>query len=229
MRRKSGNTRKLVDEVSLGQVYSATKNSTATAVVICCSALMRDILEVCKANHWTHLDVQCISAELHNYPQKITGAVKSLIDIAKAKQQHIFVAYADCGTGGLLDAMLEREQVERLNGAHCYEFYAGSQRFHAFQEAELGTFYLTDFLVRHFDRLVIRGLGIDRQPDLMPIYFGNYRKLLYLAQSQDNKLQLAAVAAAGRLGLDYEYRHTGTQGLLTPLTQFNNKIAVELV
>ena len=229
MRRKSGNTRKRVIEVSPSQVFSSTKNSTATAVVICCSALMRDILEVCKANHWTHLDVQCISAELHNYPHKITGAVKALIDIAKAKQQHIFVAYADCGTGGLLDALLETEQVERISGAHCYEFYAGSQRFHAFQEAELGTFYLTDFLVRHFDRLVIRGLGIDRQPDLMPIYFGNYRKLLYLAQSQDNKLQLAAVAAAERLGLDYEYRYTGTQGLLTPLTQFTNKIAVELV
>jgi hypothetical protein len=211
------------------RVYSSTKNADASAVVICCSALMRDILDVCKANNWTHLDVQCISAELHNYPQKITAEVKALIDVAKNKGQDVFVAYADCGTGGLLDTLLEQEQVERIAGAHCYEFYAGSQQFNQLQEAELGTFYLTDFLVRHFDRLVIKGLGIDTKPELMELYFGNYKKLLYLAQVEDDSLQQAAQVAATRLQLDYEYRLTGTDGLLAPLSNFNNKIAVQLL
>ncbi len=211
------------------KVNSSTKNADAPAVIICCSALMRDILSVCKANKWTHLDVQCISAEVHNYPQRITTEVKALIDIAKAKQQQIFVAFADCGTGGLLDALLEQEQVERIQGAHCYEFFAGSEQFDQMQEAELGTFYLTDFLVRHFDRLIIRGLGIDQKPSLEPIFFGSYRKLLYLSQSEDPELQEMAQAAARRLGLDYEYKYTGTKGLLTPLAQFNQKIAVQLV
>lgn len=210
-------------------VKSSTKNANASAVIICCSALMRDILSVCKANNWTHLDVQCISAEVHNYPQRITGEVKALIDIAKAKQQQVFVAFADCGTGGLLDKLLEQEQVERIQGAHCYEFFAGSAQFDQMQEAELGTFYLTDFLVRHFDRLIIRGLGIDKKPDLEPIFFGSYRKLLYLSQSEDASLKEMAQAAADRLGLEYEYCYTGTNGLLVPLTQFNNKIAVQLV
>ncbi|MEH6445584.1 MAG: DUF1638 domain-containing protein [Oceanospirillaceae bacterium] len=210
-------------------VNSSTKNDNASAVIICCSALMRDILSVCKANNWTHLDVQCISAEVHNYPQRITGEVKALIDVAKAKQQQIFVAFADCGTGGLLDVLVEAEQVERISGAHCYEFYAGSEQFEQLQEAELGTFYLTDFLVRHFERLIIRGLGIDQKPELLSLYFGNYRKLMYLSQCEDKKLQSAAVIAAKRLNLEYEYQYTGTNGLSVPLTKFNNKIAVQLV
>ena len=203
------------------------KNSQAQAVIICCSALLREIVQLSKANGWSHLDVQCISAQLHNYPDQITQAVKTLIDVAKAKHQQVFVAYADCGTGGLLDAMLEREHVERIPGAHCYEFYAGSQRFNAFTEAELGTFYLTDFLVRHFDRLVIRGLGLDKKPELEPLYFGNYKKLLYIAQTQNTQLQQQAKQAAQRLKLDYQYHYGGNGELGTSLRAFNHKIAVQ--
>lgn len=202
--------------------------SDASAVVITCSALYRDIMNVCRANGWSHLDVQCITAELHNRPQKITGAVKELIDAAKQKQQDVFVAYGDCGTGGLLDTMLEAEGVERIPGAHCYEFFSGADRFAAFSDAEIGTFYLTDFLVRHFDRLVIRGLGIDKHPELEPMYFGHYRKLLYIAQSQDPDLVERAKAAAERLGVEYEYFYGGSGELGTALEDFNRRIAVEL-
>jgi hypothetical protein len=203
--------------------------SSASAVVICCSALMRDLSVIFKANDWRHIEIDCITAELHNYPDKITAAVKTRIDIAKHKKQQIFVAYADCGTGGRLDALLQKEQVQRLDGAHCYEFFAGKNQFELFSEAELGTFYLTDFLVRHFDRLVIRGLGLDRKPELQPLYFGHYRKLVYLSQSADEGLKVAAQQAAKRLSLEYQYYHTGRSGLEVPLINFNQKIAVQLL
>ncbi|MCV6611252.1 MAG: DUF1638 domain-containing protein [Amphritea sp.] len=200
----------------------------ASAVVITCSALYRDITNLCRANGWSHLDVQCITAELHNRPEKITGAVKELIDAAKQKQQDVFVAYGDCGTGGQLDTLLEAEGVDRIPGAHCYEFFSGADRFAEFSEAEIGTFYLTDFLVRHFDRLVIRGLGIDKRPELESMYFGHYRKLLYIAQSHDPDLVERAKAAAERLGVEYEYFYGGSGELGTALEDFNRRIAVEL-
>jgi hypothetical protein len=125
----------------------------------------------------------------------------------------IFVAYADCGTGGELDRVLALHGVERLPGAHCYEFFAGTERFTTLAEEELGTFYLTDFLVRHFDRLVRQGLGLDRHPELMPVYFGNYRRLVYLAQTDDAALDEAARAAADWMGLSFERHATG----LSPL------------
>lgn len=210
-------------------VNSSTKNPNASAVVICCSALMRDIVSICKVNDWSHLDVQCISAQVHNYPDRITTEVKALIDVAKSKEQHIFIAFADCGTGGQLDALIEQEQVERISGAHCYEFYAGAERFMQMQEAELGTFYLTDFLVRHFDRLIIRGMGIDKQPSLQAVYFGSYRKLIYMSQSEDALLQKKAKTAAQQLGLEYEYCYTGVSGLQAPLQNFNNRISAQLI
>ena len=207
----------------------ATLDSAPTAVIICCSALMREINALSQVNGWQHIEVQCISAELHNYPDKITAAVKTLIDQAKVRGLAVFVAYADCGTGGLLDVMLEAEQVERIPGAHCYEFYLGAKLFDAFHQAELGTFYLTDFLVRHFDRLVIRGLGLDKKPELEPLYFGNYRKLVYIAQSHDQKLQQGARRAAARLGLQYHYHFSGSGDLGHSLRNFNQQIAVQLV
>jgi len=119
------------------------------------------------------------------------------------------VLYGDCGTGGALDAMLAEEEVERIQGAHCYEFFAGSPLFAELSEEEPCSFYLTDFLVRHFERLVIEGLGIDRHPELLPLYFGNYKRLVYLAQVRSPELEAAARAAAARLGLAFELRATG--------------------
>jgi hypothetical protein len=132
----------------------------------------------------------------------------------------IFVAYADCGTGGLLDRVLEAEGVARLEGAHCYEVYAGRAAFASLADAEPGTFYLTDFLVRNFDRLVIRGLGLDRHPELLPLYFGNYRRLVYLAQTEDSQLSARAEAAAATLGLAYERRLTGLGELAPAVAAF---------
>ncbi|MCW5644371.1 MAG: DUF1638 domain-containing protein [Rhodoferax sp.] len=178
-------------------------------LVIACGALAHEIVALRRINAWPHMAVQCLPAELHNRPEKIAAAVQGKIAANRGKFASMFVAYADCGTGGQLDAVLEHEGIERIPGAHCYEFFAGSQAFAALSDAEPGTFYLTDFLLRHFDRLILRGLGIDRHPELMPLYFGNYTRLVYLAQLEQPGMEEAGRQAARRLGLEYEYRVTG--------------------
>ena len=184
-----------------------------SVLVIACGALAREIAALRQANGWPHLDVRCLPAELHNRPERIPGAVRDAIRANRGRYASIFVAYGDCGTGGALDAVLEAENVERIPGAHCYEFFAGSSAFEAMADDEVGTFYLTDFLLRHFDRLVIRGLSLDRHPELMPQYFGGYRRLTYLAQVEAPERIAAARAAADRLGLAFAYRLTGYGGL----------------
>ncbi|MCZ4316451.1 DUF1638 domain-containing protein [Comamonadaceae bacterium G21597-S1] len=178
-------------------------------LVIACGALAHEIVALRRINEWPHMAVQCLPAELHNRPEKIAAAVQGKIAANRGKFASMFVAYADCGTGGKLDAVLEHEGIERIPGAHCYEFFAGSQAFAALSDAEPGTFYLTDFLLRHFDRLILRGLGIDRHPELMPLYFGNYTRLVYLAQLEQPGMEEAGRRAAERLGLEYECRVTG--------------------
>jgi hypothetical protein len=180
-----------------------------TVLVIACGALAHEIVALRKVNGWSHLDVQCLPAELHNTPRRITDAVRDTIRAQRHRYASIFVAYGDCGTGGLLDAMLGEEHVERIPGAHCYEFFAGSAAFAELVETEPGTFYLTDFLVRHFDRLVLRGLGLDRHPGLLAQYFAHYRRVVYLAQLPMPERIDAARAAADRLGLAFEWRRTG--------------------
>jgi hypothetical protein len=184
-------------------------------LVIACGALARELLAVIGASGWPHIHVQCLPADLHNRPERITGAVREKIRAARGRFERVFVAYGDCGTGGALDRMLAEEGVERIVGAHCYEFLAGSAAFERLSEREPGTFYLTDFLLRHFDRIVIRGLGIDRYPHLAAQYFGNYRRLVYLAQQPSEEKTAAARAAAERLGLQFEAHPTG----LAPLTR----------
>ncbi len=191
--------------------------STGTVLVIACGALAREIVALKRLNGWTALDIECLPPELHNRPEKIPGAVQAAIQGARARYEHLFVAYADCGTGGRLDAVLAAEGVERLPGAHCYEFYATASVFAGLAEAELGTFYLTDFLVRHFQRLVIEGLGIDRHPQLRDEYFRHYRRLVHLAQQPTAELTRAARAAAAQLGLTHEERVTGYGELATQL------------
>jgi hypothetical protein len=184
-------------------------------LVIACGAIARELLAVIEASGWPHIRVQCLPADLHNRPERITGAVREKIHAARGRFERIFVAYGDCGTGGALDRMLAEEGVERIAGAHCYEFLAGSPAFERLSEREPGTFYLTDFLLRHFDRIVIRGLGLDRYPHLASQYFGNYRRLVYLAQQPSEERMAAARAAAGRLGLQFEAHPTG----LAPLAR----------
>lgn len=184
-----------------------------STLIIACGALAREITQVIAAHGWSHMAVTCLPAHLHNRPQKIPEAVRGKIRAAKGRYDHLLVLYGDCGTGGLLDAVLEEEGVERIPGPHCYEFFTGATNFAALAEEEPGTFYLTDFLVRHFDRLIIEGLGLDRYPQLLPDYFGHYRKLVHLAQVEDPALDTAAKRAALRLGLTHERRFTGLGGL----------------
>jgi hypothetical protein len=180
-----------------------------STLVIACGALAREIVDLKRANGWRHMTVQCLPAELHNYPDKIPDAVRAKIREMRADYDQVFVAYADCGTGGLLDRVLEEEGVARIPGAHCYQFYAGTPLFESLADAEPGTFYLTDFLARHFDRLVWKGLGMDRHPQLADEYFRNYKKLVYLAQVEDDELLAQARRAAHTLKLEFEHRITG--------------------
>jgi hypothetical protein len=186
-------------------------------LVIACGALAHEIIALRRANGWHHLDVRCLPADLHNRPAQIPAAVRGAIRASREQYRSIFVAYGDCGTGGLLDEVLREEGVERIPGAHCYEFFATAPVFADLAEAEPGTFYLTDFLLCHFERLVIRGLGLDRHPELFPTYFGNYRKLVYLAQSPLPEAEGRARSIALRMGLAFEYRATAYGSLETSL------------
>ena len=178
-------------------------------LVIACGALAREIAALRRMNHWTALDVRCLPAELHNRPERIAPAVRDEIRAQRGRYRTIFVAYGECGTAGQLDAVLAEEGVERIPGAHCYQFLAGAQVFEELCEAEPGTFYLTDFLLRHFDRLVIRGLGLDRHPELTQDYFRHYRKLVYLAQTRVPSAVERAKQIAERMGFAFEHRFTG--------------------
>ena len=190
-------------------------------LVIGCGALARELVDLTRRAGLPAMNLTCLPASLHNRPERIPGAVAARIRRARAEgYDRIFVAYADCGTGGLLDRVLEAEGVARLEGAHCYEVYAGRAAFASLADEEPGTFYLTDFLVRNFDRLVVRGLGLDRHPELLPVYFGNYRRLVYLAQTEDAELTSRAMAAAATLGFAYERRMTGLGELAPSIAAF---------
>lgn len=189
-------------------------------LVLACGAIAREVLAVIRLNGWENVTVRCLPAKLHSTPQLIAPAVDAKLGELRGRYERVFVAYADCGTGGALDAVLERHGVERLSGDHCYGFLTGNAEWEELHEAEPATFYLTDFLARHFDAIVIRGLGLDRHPELLGQYFGNYRRVLYLAQTDDDDLRSRARAAADRLGLAFEERRTGYGDLLPSLTRF---------
>jgi len=180
-----------------------------TTLIIACGAIAHELVELQRRNGWEHARVKCLPADLHNTPKNIAGAVESAIREHRPQFDHIYVAYGDCGTGGKLDAVLSKWGVERLPGAHCYDFFARPDHLAALAEQEPGTFYLTDFLTRHFERLVIRGLGLDRHPELRDEYFGNYRRLVLLSQAPSAELTGQARAHAETLGLDFEEHVTG--------------------
>ena len=187
-------------------------------LLIACGALGREIAALRRVNGWQSLDVRCLPAQLHNEPSRIAPAVRAEIQANRGRYAQMFVVYADCGTGGTLDAVLKEEGVERLQGAHCYEFLATPRVFAQLAEAEPGTFYLTDFLLRHFERLVVRTLGLDRYPELAGEYFRNYRKLVYLAQVETPGAIERARQIAEAFGFAFEYRFTGYGELGTRLT-----------
>jgi hypothetical protein len=182
-----------------------TKNN----LIIACGALSYELNLLKKLNKWEHLTIQCLDAKLHNTPKLIPGKVKEKLDAMNDDYDGVFIAYADCGTGGLLDALLEPYNVERLPGAHCYEFFSSQEIFEELCTNEMGTFYLTDFLVKHFDRLVIKGLGLDKHPELQKEYFRNYKKVVYLAQSRSETLIEESKQCAEFLGLEHSTQYTG--------------------
>jgi hypothetical protein len=198
-------------------------NHTATRpLVLACGALAGDLRAVLDASDFSaHLSVEYLPANLHNRPDEIAPTLRPLVQAARDAGRPVFVAYADCGTGGGLDALLrDFPGVQRLPGAHCYELFAGEQEFANLHEAELGTFYLTDFLAKHFDALVWSGLGLDRHPELRDTYFGHYRRVVLLSQTSDPGVVASARIAAERLGLAFVHHPTGRDGLRVPVLAF---------
>ncbi len=177
--------------------------------MIACGALIVELQILIAQAGRQDIDIKAIPATWHNRPERIAPAVARRIAWARPRYTKIFVAYADCGTAGELDRLLDREGIERLPGAHCYAFFSGVEAFAARADEDMRSFFLTDFLVRHFQSLIVRGLGIDRHPELLPVYFGNYERIVYLSQVPTPELIEKAKAAAATLGLGFEHRQVG--------------------
>ena len=187
--------------------------------VIACGAIAREVLAICAANKLDHIDLKCLPAIWHVYPEKIAPAMRIAIAEAKAEGfTKIYMGYAECGTQGELDKICEQEGIERIGGPHCYAFFTGTEKFLKECETEFTAFYLTDLLARQFETFVIEPLKLNEHPELKQMVFGNYTKIVYLAQTEDDELKAKAKWAADYLGLDYEYRFTG-YGDLTPALQ----------
>ncbi|MGB7243080.1 MAG: DUF1638 domain-containing protein [Sulfitobacter sp.] len=208
-----------ISDTALTESGLPLRTRSGQILLIACGALAREILDLKKANGWTHLDLTCLPANLHLYPDKITQAVRDCVAIHRDAYDDIFVVYADCGTGGLLEVACEEMGVRMVAGPHCYSFFEGNQSFAKQSESEITTFYLTDFLVRQFDAFIIRPMGLDRHPELRDMYFGNYEKLVYQAQTDDPALTEKAKACATRLGLAFERRMTGYGDLEVTLSK----------
>ena len=193
-------------------------------LLIACGALAHEVLALNRLNNWTHLDLQCLPAKLHLYPDQITVEVARAVTAAMSRYGQIFVLYADCGTGGLLQEKCKELGVEMLSGPHCYSFFEGNDAFAAHPD-EITAFYLTDFLCRQFDAFVWRPMGFDRHPELIQMMFGNYTKLVYQAQTNDPALDAKAQYCAARLGLAYERRFTGYGDLATEMARVANTAA----
>ncbi|MEL6583166.1 MAG: DUF1638 domain-containing protein [Pseudomonadota bacterium] len=203
-----------MDDATL--THQGVQSGQGSVLLIACGALSREIVALQRLNGWDHLTLRCLPAILHNSPEKIPDEVRQAIRVGKAEGfEHIRVAYADCGTGGLLDTVCEAEGVPRIEGPHCYAFFDGLEAFAARADEEIGAFFLTDFLAKQFDAFVTQPLGLDRHPELRDMYFAHYDRLVYLAQSDDAALTEAARAAAVKLGLRFERRFTGF-GALEP-------------
>jgi len=193
-------------------------------LVLACGALVSELRAVLASDGLSeHVEVRYLPANFHNRPNRIVPALRELLDeLDPHADREVLIGYADCGTGGTLDALLaERPNLRRLPGDHCYEFFAGSPLFRELADAELGTFYLTDFLAKHFDALVWQGLRLDRHPELLSAYFGNYSRLMLLSQTDRDDVVAAGRDAAERLGLRFEHRHVG-------LAPFHDAVSVSI-
>jgi len=202
---------------------SETDNQTRTdkqVRVIACGMIAREVLAINEQLGFDHVDLKCLPAEYHHHPEKIAPEMDKAITKARDEGfKHVFVGYADCGTGGELDKVCLKHNVERIEGPHCFSFYFGNQAFSESDDDYLTTFFLTDFIARHFDTFFKRPLGLDRHPELLQMYFGNYTRALYIAQTKDPELEKSAREAAEFLGLEYAYHFTGFGDLSPALSE----------
>ena len=194
------------------------QNNPGKILLIACGAIAHEVLALKRGHGWDHLDLQCLPAKLHLYPDQITSEVARTVAEKRPQYSQIFVLYADCGTGGLLQEKCKELGVEMLAGPHCYSFFEGNEAFAAHAD-EITAFYLTDFLCRQFEAFVWRPMGFDRHPELIPMMFGNYTKLIYQAQTNDPALDAKAQDCAAKLGLAYERRFTGYGDLAVELAR----------
>lgn len=184
-------------------------------LILACGALAREIRDVARLHHLDNVTLECLPAILHNRPSEIPDAVRARLDRARGHYDRVLLGYADCGTAGELHDIARQEGIEMMPGAHCYQFFAGQSEFDAMHDDDPTAFYLTDYLVKHFDRIILDGLGIEAHPELRDMYFGNYTKMIYLAQTDDPDLDVRAKACADKLGLAFE-RVATTYGDLEP-------------
>ena len=204
-----------------------------TVNIIACGALANELVALKSLNDWQHFNVDCVPAKYHSTPDLIPDAVREKIaKFSRENDGEILIAYGDCGTGGELDRIIEDSNAKgiktsRLPGAHCYQFFAGQQEFEDLHEAEIGTFYLTDFLTQHFETYVWKMLGLDRKPELLDMYFANYKKLIYLAQTENPELTEKAKIGAERLGLSFERIFTGYGEMQTGLENKEFHVSIE--
>ena len=192
---------------------AAVKAPEPGLTLVACGALARELLSITSQFPEGAVEITCLPAAWHNHPERIVPGLRRKVASLRRKGRRVAVVYGDCGTGGEIDAFLEAEKLDRIPGPHCYEMFLGAAAFDAEMERELGTFFLTDYMVRHFERIVMQGMGLRKHPQLREMYFGNYRRALYIAQTEDAALQAKARDAAAELGLAYEYRFTGFGGL----------------
>jgi len=192
------------------QLQTRFRRGRGSILLIACGALTREAIDLIEANGWNHLDVTCLPAKLHHNPHLIPDAIRKCIRKNKAHYESIYVLYGDCGTGGLLDKVLEEEgDIERIAGPHCFSFFLGNSRFKDRNNDDIATFYLTDYFCRHFEKFVWEALGLDRRDDMVEFVFGNYSKLMFMPQTKDPELERKARTIARRLGLRYEFQPCG--------------------
>lgn len=191
------------------EAHFAGPSGQGGLLLVACGALARELVDIQRQLPDGVVEITCLPASWHNHPEKIVPGVRRKVDAALRTGRNVAVVYGDCGTGGELDAYLEQVGVPRIPGPHCYEMFLGKPVFDDEMDNALGTFFLTDYMVRHFERIVMQGMGLRKHPQLRNMYFGNYSRVLYIAQTDDPSLQLKARSAADALGLAYEYRFAG--------------------
>lgn len=188
------------------------KHVSGGTLLIACGALAKEIVQIIEINHLESFDVQCLPAKLHHRPSLIPAAIEDLLEKHHENYKNIYVVYGDCGTAGGIDRVLKKYQVERISGPHCFSFFDGNDHF-AGNEDDITSFFLTDFFCRHFDKFIWQEFGMDREPSMVALLFGNYRRVVYLAQTKDTELKAKALEISRRLGLEFEYRFRGYSDL----------------